>query len=92
MTNEDISRIAALEAENESLRQIVEDFPPIEAELQEVSDRAFQAETQRDAFLAALQLIASDACADMPTMMQNIARAAVEHGKAMERQWNESRS
>ncbi len=33
--------------------------------------------TQRDALLEALNLIASDACADMPAMMQNIARAAI---------------
>ena len=33
---------------------------------------------QRDALLEALILIASDACADMPAMMQNIARAAIK--------------
>ena len=32
---------------------------------------------QRDALLEALTLIASDACADMPAMTQNIARAAI---------------
>ena len=32
---------------------------------------------ERDALLEALNLIASDACADMPAMMQNIARAAI---------------
>ena len=44
-----------LHAENASLRQIVEDFPPVEAELREVSDRAHRLEAQRDALLGKLK-------------------------------------
>ena len=48
------AELRRLHAENERLRQIVEDFPPIEAELQEVSDRAHRLVAQRDALLEAL--------------------------------------
>jgi hypothetical protein len=49
------AELRRLHAENESLRQIVQDFPPIEAELREVSDRAHRLETQRDALLGLLK-------------------------------------
>ena len=51
------AELRRLSAENESLRQIVQDFPPVEAELREVSDRAHRLETQRDALLEALRAI-----------------------------------
>ncbi len=51
------AELRRLDEENQRLRQIVEDFPPIEAELQEVSDRAHRLETQRDALLEALKSI-----------------------------------
>jgi hypothetical protein len=44
----------ALRAERDALQQIVADYPPIEAELREVSDRAFQAEAERDKLRAKL--------------------------------------
>lgn len=47
--------LCKLTRERDALRQIVEDFPPIEAELAEVSDRAHRLETQRDALLEALR-------------------------------------
>ena len=47
--------LCKLTRERDALRQIVQDFPPIEAELQEVSDRAHRLETQRDALLEALK-------------------------------------
>ena len=47
--------VCRLTRERDALRQIVQDFPPIEAELAEVSDRAHRLETQRDALLEALQ-------------------------------------
>ena len=46
----------AVMAERDALQQIVADYPPIEAELEEVSDRAFKAEAERDALRAALEL------------------------------------
>ena len=49
------AELRRLVAENESLRQIVEDFPPIEAELREVSDSAHRMEAQRDLLLEALK-------------------------------------
>jgi hypothetical protein len=51
------AELRRLHAQRDALRQIVEDFPPIEAELQEVSDRAHRLRTQRDALLEALKLI-----------------------------------
>ena len=49
--------VKALRAERDALlQQIVADYPPIEAELEEVSDRAFKAEAERDALRAALEL------------------------------------
>jgi predicted nucleic acid-binding Zn-ribbon protein len=48
--------VCRLTRERDALRQIVEDFPPIETDLQEVSDRAHRLETQRDALLEALKL------------------------------------
>ena len=49
--------VKALRAERGALlQQIVADYPPIEAELEEVSDRAFKAEAERDALRAALEL------------------------------------
>ena len=42
----------SLRAERDALRQIVADYPPIEAELREVSDRAFRAEAECDALRA----------------------------------------
>lgn len=53
----ELRRLAAVEVQRDALRQIVEDFPPIEAELREVSDRAHRLEAQRDALLEALKLI-----------------------------------
>ena len=45
--------VKALRAERGALlQQIVADYPPIEAELEEVSDRAFKAEAERDALRA----------------------------------------
>ena len=49
------AELRRLSAENESLRQIVQDFPPVEAELREVSDRAHRLEAQRDALLGKLK-------------------------------------
>jgi hypothetical protein len=51
----ELRRLTAVEVQRDALRQIVEDFPPIEAELQEVSDRAHRLETQRDALLETLK-------------------------------------
>lgn len=41
-----------VKAECEALRQIVADYPPIEAELREVADSLFRAEAERDALRA----------------------------------------
>jgi hypothetical protein len=38
----------SLRAERDALQQIVADYPPIEAELREVSDRAFRAEAENE--------------------------------------------
>lgn len=43
-----IRRLIEVENENKSLRQIIQDFPPIEAELRTVSDRLHQVETQHN--------------------------------------------
>ena len=43
---------AELRAERDALRQIVADYPPIEAELGEVADSLFRAEAERDALRA----------------------------------------
>lgn len=69
-----IDGLRRLSAENESLRQIVQDFPPVEAELREVSDRAHRLETQRDALLEALEFCAGTSCA---TDANDVARAAI---------------
>ena len=41
-----------VKAERDALRQIVADYPPIEAELREVADSLFRAEAERDALRA----------------------------------------
>ena len=43
------AELRRLHAECEALRQIVADYPPIEAELREVVDSLFRAEAERDA-------------------------------------------
>jgi hypothetical protein len=58
LAREAAAELRRLHAENEALRQIVHDFPPVEAELREVSDRAHRLEAQRDALLEALKLAA----------------------------------
>ena len=86
------AELRRLSAENESLRQIVQDFPPVEAELREVSDRAHRLEAQRDALLEALRTLLSyanvlemrllDADGEHRAMQQaRAAIKAVEEGK-----------
>ena len=77
------AELRRLSAENESLRQIVQDFPPVEAELREVSDRAHRLEAQRDALLEALKQIEpilarmyGQQAAELPPMQ--IVRAAIK--------------
>lgn len=78
------AELRRLHAENESLKKTL--AASCDEERQQMWEagpgggcsRALSAEFQRDALLEALTLIASDACADMPAMMQNIARAAIK--------------
>ena len=44
-----------VKAERDALRQIVADYPPIEAELREVVDSLFRAEAERDALRAEVE-------------------------------------
>jgi hypothetical protein len=82
---EDAAELRRLSAENESLRQIVQDFPPVEAELREVSDRAHRLETQRDALLevAKLALRMGQYGGVSPRTVEDADRAAI---KAVEEQ------
>lgn len=47
-------RLSQAMAERDALQQIVADYPPIEVELREVSDRAFKAEAEVEALRALL--------------------------------------
>ena len=79
------AELRRLSAENESLRQIVQDFPPVEAELREVSDRAHRLETQRDALLEALKAFADEIVPNNPNdpiwVKARAAIKAAEEGK-----------
>lgn len=73
------AELRRLSAENESLRQIVNDFPPVEAELREVSDRAHRLEAQRDALLEVCKtLVALPGTEDWAATL----RLAVEQARA----------
>lgn len=80
------ARLAAVEAECDSLREILADIPPIEAELAETSDRLHAMTVERDALLEALRLIEMDARVMRPyvgqvTKLGEIARAAIAQTK-----------
>lgn len=54
-----LARLAATEAERDSLREILSHIPSIEAELAETSDKLRAVEAERDALLEALKLARS---------------------------------
>lgn len=78
------ARLAAVEAERDALREILDDIPPIEAELAETSDKLHAMTVERDALLAALEKIAGFTMShfmgrhDMALECVTVARAAID--------------
>lgn len=75
-----VARLAQVEAERDSMREILDHIPQVEAELAETSDKLHAVEAERDALLVALKLIAAtdpvDAALD-PERAARIAYAAI---------------